>query len=151
MRSRTLDLLHAVRGAVATTETEPQATNPAGAESISPERCSALAERIMTVIEQELTVVGRMVEKFLTSGDGLSDNNARTLSGIARTLREMTPFARPDELMPPHDAKDDSLPLDVDALRNELARRLNRLIEARTGGEGGGHGGPGMRDDAAAN
>jgi hypothetical protein len=151
MRSRTLDLLHAVRGAVATTATEPQTANAAGTESISPERCSALAERIMTAVEQQLTVIGRMVEKFLTSDDELSDNHARILAGIAHTLREITPFTRPEELTPPHDAKDDSLPLDVDALRNELARRLNALIEARTGAVGGGHGGPGTRDDAAAN
>lgn len=147
-RSRALDLLHAVRGAAVATVMETRAANAAGGDPISAERRAALAERIMTVVEQEMTVIERMVEKTETSDDSISDNNARMLAGIARTLREIAAFTQPDELAPPDETEDDSVPLDVDELRSELARRINALIDARSAGESGGGGGAGASHDA---
>jgi hypothetical protein len=61
----------------------------------------------------------------------------RTLAAVARTLQEMAAFTKPNEVAPPDETDDDSIPRDIDELREALARRIRGFIEARRNGAGG--------------
>lgn len=61
----------------------------------------------------------------------------RTLAGITRTLREIAALNQPDEMTPPNETDNDPIPRDIDEFRNELARRINALIDDRGDEESG--------------
>ena len=71
------------------------------------------------------------------------ESNARTLAVVAKTLRELAAvdeaeIERNGKQQPPDDnIDDDPVPRDIDEFRRELARRINALVDGRTGAGGG--------------
>ena len=146
--SGAIDIFHAVRGAtLAVATAAAPAPNGAIAAPVSPQQRAALAQRIQNVVEREMTVLERVVGVLGPSNEAAAERTAQTLAGISRTLREIAALNRPDEVTPPDEADDDPVPRDIDEFRNELARRIHALIDARCGGESG----VGDEADAGAN
>ena len=94
------------------------------------------AERQVEEIEDRLKAAGlELAER---------ESNARTLAIVAKTLREL---AAVDEAEKPRKGKkqpsdddidDDPVPRDINEFRRELARRINALVDSRTGSGGDG-------------
>ena len=132
--SRPIELHHAVRGAAIATITGGEA---AGADNtpVSPQRRAALAERIQSVVERQMTAVERVLAVVGPADQAEAGDSARTLASIARTLREIAALNLPDEEgKAADDANDDPVPGDIDEFRRELARRIRGFIEARRHG-----------------
>jgi hypothetical protein len=124
------------------------APNAAAAAPNSPEARIAIAARIQRAVERGLDAVDRVLDTVGPADEGGAERSARTLAAVARTLQEMSALNKPDEVAPPDEADDDPVPIDLDELRNELARRINALIEAGTGEESVGVG-AGVTGDGA--
>jgi len=138
--SGAIDIFHAVRGAVAAVATASAETPPpdrAVAASALAQQRAALALRIQNVVEREMTVVERVVGLLGPADEAEAERTMRTLAGISRTLREITALNQPDEVTPPDETDDDPIPRDIDEFRNELARRINALIDDREDEESG--------------
>lgn len=114
---------------------QPRAEMVAGFDPVSAQRRAALAQRIMGAVERELDAVGRVLDRVAPADQIEAEHGARTLASISRTLREITALNQSDQVAPTDDTDDDSVPVDIDALRSELARRLHALIEARSNPE----------------
>ena len=138
--SGAIDIFHAVRGAVAAVATASAETPPpdrtVAASALAQQR-AALALRIQNVVEREMTVVERVVGLLGPADEAEAERTMRTLAGISRTLREITALNQPDEVTPPDETDDDPIPRDIDEFRNELARRINALIDDREDEESG--------------
>jgi hypothetical protein len=142
--SRALDLLHAVRGAaVAVTTNELQGA----AAPVTPERRAAIAARIMDVVERQMDAVERVLDTVQPNDQGEGERGTRMLASISQTLRETAALVAPEETTQPNETDDDTPPRDIDAFREELARRIHAFIDARqarqSGAGGGDDGGPG--------
>jgi hypothetical protein len=93
------------------------------------------AERQVEEIEDRLAVAGlELAER---------ESNARTLAVVAKTLRELAAVdeaetTRKGKKQPSDDDIDDDVPRDIDEFRRELARRINALVDSRTGTGGAG-------------
>jgi hypothetical protein len=94
------------------------------------------AERQVEEIEDRLKAAGlELAER---------ESNARTLAIVAKTLRELAAVdeaekPRKGKKQPSHDDNDDDpVPRDIDEFRRELARRINALVDSRTGSGGDG-------------
>src|SRR5665213_2700329 len=134
-----LDIFHAVRGAaIATATAEAAAPNAAAIGPVTEQRRAAIADRIMGVVEREMTVVERVVSLLGPSDMAEAESTARTLTAITRALHEIKAINQPDEVTPPDETNDDPIPRDIDEIREELARRIHALIDAETGTEGAG-------------
>lgn len=111
----------------------------------------ALALRIQRVAEREMDAIERVLATLGPSAEVEADRCARTLAGIARTLREITALNTPEDITPKDEADADAIPVDLDELRCELARRINQVIEARYrdahGGAGDGRGRAGPEEN----
>jgi hypothetical protein len=132
-------------GAAAAMTAEPAGRPPAGPvaceESVTPQRRMALALRLQQIAERQMDAVERVLNKITASNQHEAEYGARTLASVARTLREIAALNSSAQETPPDD-DDDSIPQDMDAFREELARRIHALIDAREDGETGGGGGP---------
>jgi len=106
-------------------------------EPIAPWQRAALAQRIMAAAEREIDAVERILAKIAPGDQIETEYSARTVASIARTLREIAELNKPDEVIPPDEPNDDPVPLDIDEFRNELARRIHSLVEARQDREDG--------------
>jgi hypothetical protein len=124
------------------------ATAPAGAvvnaapgdvdDSLSPAaRTAANAARIQKIVKRGLDAVERVLDNVGPSDQGEAERSARTLAAIARTLQEMAAITKPVEVTPPDETDHDPVPRDIDEFRNELARRIHALIDARQDGGNG--------------
>lgn len=133
---RPVELLHAMRGAALAASTDP-AQQETNSEPVSPQRRTAIAERIQDVVERHLAAVEKVLAVLGPDEPAEAERTARTLAGLSRTLREVAALNQPEQA-PPDETDDDSLPSDIDAFRNELARRINALIDARERDAGGG-------------
>jgi len=109
-------------------------------DTISPQQRMALALRIQSVVEREMEAIERVLGKITPSDQIEAEHGARTLASIARTLREIAALSKPEQETPPNDADDDSVPRDIDAFREELARRIHAFIDAQADGQGAGAG-----------
>lgn len=98
----------------------------------------AVAARIQGAVEREMDAVERVLDKLGPADGAEAERSARTLASLARTMHEIAALARPDDVTPPDEADDDAIPCDIDALRNELARRIHAIIDARQAGANGG-------------
>jgi hypothetical protein len=93
------------------------------------------AERQVEEIEDRLAVAGLEIAE--------RESNARTLAIVVKTLRELEAVdeaekSRKGKKQPSDDdIDDDPVPRDMDEFRNELARRINALVDSRTGSGGG--------------
>jgi hypothetical protein len=88
------------------------------------------AERQVEEIDDRLKAAGLEVAE--------RESNARTLAIVAKTLRELSAFdeaSKPRGKRAQDSSDDDSVPIDIDELRRELARRIDALVEKR--GDGG--------------
>lgn len=99
--------------------------------AVSEEARHALALRIQRVAERELDAIERILDMLGPSSQPEADRCARTLAGLSRTLREITALNMPEKAIPADDPDDDTIPIDLDELRCELARRIDEVIEAR--------------------
>jgi len=114
-----------------------KSSNDVRVDAVPPGERIALAARIQSVVEREMDAVERVLETFdAPSNKTEAERSARTLASLARTLREITALIQPDQMTPPDDADDDSIPRDIDELRRELARRLKGLVDAERAREG---------------
>jgi hypothetical protein len=102
---------------------------------------AALVARLWRAAEQQVDEIERRLQAAgleLTEREG----NARTLAVVVKTLRELAAFdeanaAKTRETT--HD-DDDAVPIDLDELRRELARRIEAITGSRADGSGGGPG-----------
>ena len=115
---------------------EPLAEAGVTPEPLSPEQRLAMALRIQRVVEREMDAMERILAVIQPADQIEAEHGARTLAGVSRALREIKALTEPDEVTPPDDADDDSIPLDIDEFRNELARRINEFVDAERRGEG---------------
>jgi hypothetical protein len=107
-------------------------------DALSPEaRTAANAARIQKIVTRGLDAVERVLDQVGPSDQGGAERSARTLAAVARTLQEMAAITQPDEGAPPDETDDDPVPRDIDEFRNELARRIHALIDARQDGGNG--------------
>ena len=124
--------LVATAPAVIAMRTGPAA--PVG-DAMSAEARAALAARILGIVHRGLDAVDRVLDKVGPADEGGTERCARTLAAVARTLQDMAAFAKPEaEATPPDESDDDTIPRDIDEFRNELARRIHALIDARQDG-----------------
>jgi hypothetical protein len=102
----------------------------AGSRTALVTRMWRTAERQVEEIEDRLAVAGlELAER---------EGNARVMAIVAKTLRELKAV---DEAETPRKGKkpaddddtDDDVPRDIDEFRRELARRINALVDSRTG------------------
>ena len=128
-----------VRAEIAVDTPEASRTKPVdGAAFDPPQQRIAIAQRILTTVEREMDAIERIL-KTITPGDQLeAEHGARTLASLSRTLRDIAALNRLDDETPNDDAEDDDdpIPRDIDEFRNELARRIDALIEKRSGESG---------------
>jgi len=99
-----------------------------------PGRRAALVTRLWTTADRQV----REIEKRLRRGEqqpGERERDARMLAALVRTLRDLNAF---DEATKAAGAamdanENDDMPTDIDAFRNELARRIHAFVDQRTG------------------
>ena len=115
---------------------QPRAEVMVTADPLSPEQRLAMALRIQRVVEREMDAMERILAVIQPSDQIEAEHGARTLAGVSRALREIKALIEPDEVAPPDDTDDDSVPLDIDEFREELARRINEFVDAERNGEG---------------
>jgi hypothetical protein len=139
--SGAVDLFHAVRGAAIATMTQPV---PAAEARDTPQARLTLALRMQAAVERELGAIERVLDTINPSDGGEAERNTRTLAGIGRTLRDIHAILQPTPQTPlDDDADDDPIPRDIDAFRDELARRIKGLVDAERAREGEGADGAG--------
>ena len=117
--------------------------------TLATEQREALALRIQQVVEREMSAVEQLLAREGAGEAGAHADNARALAGIARALREVALLNKPDDATPRHEAEDDPIPRDIDAFREELARRIHAFVDAREDGQDGGGGLPDLGDARA--
>ena len=108
-----------------------------------------LAARIQRVAEREMDAIERVLDALGPASPAEADRCARTLAELARTLREITALNQPEDVAAAHEPDDDAVPVDIDELRCELARRLNALIDAECERARGGAGATAGGDEGA--
>lgn len=114
---------------------EVRAVAVADIAPMPPEQAAArrvvLAERILGVVEHKLEAVDRVLQKLGPADAAEAERSARTLASLSSALHEIAALVKPGKPTPPDETDDDTVPLDIDELREELARRLHALIDAR--------------------
>ena len=132
--TRSVDLVIA-RHATAKSDA-PQDAAPSALPPALPQERAAVAARVQATVERELTAVGRVLDVLGPSDRDEAERSARTLTSLARTLREVALINRTEEAAAPDDIDDDPIPRDIDEFRRELTRRIRNFIEARRNGAG---------------
>lgn len=94
----------------------------------------ALVGRIWRSAEQQVDQIEARLAQAGYTPDAC-ERDARALAVLVRTLRELSELEkrRPRAAAREKPENDDSIPKDVDELRRELARRMQALIDSRTG------------------
>jgi DNA-binding Lrp family transcriptional regulator len=85
----------------------PTAPASAAVAPVSPQQRAALAARIQSVVEREMTVIERAVGVLGPSNEAAAERTVRTLACISRTLREIAALNQPEKVTPPDEADDD--------------------------------------------
>jgi hypothetical protein len=102
----------------------------------------ALAARLMKAVERYIAAVERVQAKIDPATPAEADRNARSLAVIGRSLNEVAILLRPPRDDKSDDADDDTISVDSDEYRRELAEALDRLIDAERRRTGEGDRGP---------
>ncbi len=113
------------RGAAPSSLAEPPAGGQSPEPSAPPPDRLALAERLQNAVAQELSAI----ESILATQSGTPGDAERTrrlVASLVRTLRELTRLDAPPAPTEPPD--DSPVPQDLDELRRELSRKLERLV-----------------------
>jgi hypothetical protein len=104
---------------------------------ISIDRREQLAARLWRAAElQAAEVEARIAAGPRPAAD--TERDAKTLSVLARTLRELSAAEQAARIGADDEQTEDSPPEDVEELREQLGRRLRALTEARAAELGGG-------------
>jgi hypothetical protein len=87
-----------------------------------------LSDRVVSAIEHELTQIENIIGRSRVQPDERTEGErrARTLASLARTLSELKKLRTDEEATRPAD--DDAASRDIDAVRLDLARRLDVLV-----------------------
>jgi hypothetical protein len=115
----------------------PHAEDAASNDPVSPQQRAQLAQRIQTVVERQMDAIERVLNAVTPADHGDAERSARTLASVSRALREVAALNRSDEAPPADETSDDSAPRDIDAFRDELARRIHAFIDARQATDSG--------------
>jgi hypothetical protein len=98
--------------------------------TVSGDRREALAARLWRAAEmQAAEVEARIAAGPRPAAD--SERDAKTLSVLARTLRELQAADQPRRMDGDDEQDEDAPPADVEALRTELGERLRAIAETR--------------------
>ena len=103
-------------------------------------RRRAVALRIMAMLEDELARIETTFREAGVSAGGAFDNRIRAILGVTKALREVELMTKPDEVIPP-DAADNETPRNIDEFREALARRIESFVTAQQNADGGTDGG----------
>lgn len=128
---------HAVAVMTAEADDQPRAEATPPTAAISDQQRMALALRLQQMVEREMDAVERILRKIKPSDQIEAEHGARTLAGVARTLREIKALNTPTDEPTPEGIDDDPIPRDIDEFRFELARRIRGFIDARRRGVDG--------------
>jgi hypothetical protein len=103
-------------------------------------RRRAVALRIMAMLEDELARIETTFREAGVSAGGAFDNRIRAILGVTKALREVELMSKPDEVIPPNAAENDT-PRNIDEFREALARRIESFVAAQQNADGGTDGG----------
>jgi hypothetical protein len=108
---------------------------PAVVEPVDPELLEAarinLAFRLYCLLHNHFRAVDRVLGAVNPATGGEADRGSRTMQGLSRAICEVAALLRPQQPAPAaEDIDDDTIPVDLDRLRDELGRRLYALIES---------------------
>jgi hypothetical protein len=103
-------------------------------------RRRAVALRIMAMLEDELARIETTFREAGISAGGAFDNRIRAILGVTKALREVELMSKPDEVIPPH-AADNDTPRNIDEFREALAQRIESFVTAQQNADGGTDGG----------
>ena len=131
----------AVMAMTAEAAEQPRADAVPCDDPATPQQRMALALRLQQVAERQMDAVERILNKVAPSDQIEAEHGARTLASVARTLREIAALNVSAQETPSDDSHDHTEPRDMDAFREELARRIHALIDARRSDQAGGGGG----------
>jgi|SRR6185369_3621775 len=105
---------------------------PADQTPVTPERRQALTERIQSAIEKEMSIIESSIALLKPTEMPEVERAMRSMALVTHALTEVAALNQPPaEAMPSDDPDDDPVPLDIDELRDEIARRIRTLMEAR--------------------
>ena len=94
---------------------------------------SMIAARIFGLVERELDALECVVTVLRPTNQAEAERCARTLASIARSTRELAALNAPEDVTPPDDDDErEIIPVDIEQLRDELARRLRGLAEQQS-------------------
>lgn len=96
----------------------------------------ANAVRVQQLVATGLEAIDRVLANVGPADESDGERSGRTLAAVARALQEMSAMTGPKDETPQDDNDDDSIPRDIDDIREELARRLHALIDAEAGPDG---------------
>ena len=101
---------------------------------------AALYARTLRAAELRMTKIERILGTLDPRNAAEAERAARVISSTDRALGNILSLAAPYAPGATDDSEQDQVPRDLDALREELARRINAFVDARRadGGEGGG-------------
>ena len=102
----------------------------------------ALAASLMKSVERHIAAVERVCELIGPTNPVEAERSARTLAVMGRALREISILLRPARDASNNDTDDDSVSIDTDEYRRELAATLDRLLDAERRRESPGDRGP---------
>jgi hypothetical protein len=133
--------VHAIVQAAVAADGEPLAEpDQSPADAVTVEKRAALFARAFRAAELQMDSIEAAMKQLCTAPAPF-ERTARALAMLNRSLRDILALTRADETGLPNEADDNSIPRDMDAFRDELACRINALIEARAGGTSGDIGG----------
>jgi hypothetical protein len=101
----------------------------------SASRRAALVARIWRNAEAQVEKIEQRIAQS-EFAPKVVERDARALAVLVRTLRELSALAemrKPVARKEPKPEDDDTVPTDIEELRRELSRRMQALIDARTG------------------
>jgi hypothetical protein len=119
---------------------ETAAEPPPGqaAQTVTANERAALYARVFRATELQMDHIEAELRKVGSWPEAQSDRKLRTFALLNKALREIVEITRPDEAAFPDEADDDPVPGDIDEFRNELARRIHALLDARERRRGAG-------------
>lgn len=108
-----------------------QAGPPSGGDSAAePVDRVTLAARLLKVVERHIAAVERLQDVAEPTRPVEVERSARTLAVMGRAIREIHILLKPPQDDSADDSDDDTVPIDADEFRRELAQKLESLLDA---------------------
>lgn len=131
-RQPAADFADATRARIVSEMTAPETMHMAPAtphnDAALAERRAQLAARVLDSVERQLNAIDAVAAKLGPADGAEAERTARALASLARGMHEIAALMRPKETKTPNDSDDDPIPVDIDELRLDLARRIRGLI-----------------------